>query len=128
MRIAFDQQFPMQAAISSVTPPVVIPVDRGPSSSGASGWLFHVGAKNVMLLKILPLDSVQAGSAAGYVLRLMETEGLAKAFKLYAFRQPSKARLRDFIGQTICPLGIDPDGGVLLEMAAYEACEVELLW
>jgi hypothetical protein len=80
------------------------------------------------LLKILPLDGEQSGSAAGCVLRLMETEGLAKAFKLYAFRQPSTARLRDFAGNMICPLGIDPDGGVLLEMASYEVCEVELLW
>ena len=25
-------------------------------------------------------------------------------------------------------LGIDPDGGVIVEIAAYEVCEVELLW
>ena len=129
MRIALDQPFPMQAALSAVTPPVVVPVDRGPASSGPSGWLFHVGTKNVVLLKILPLDGPPAVEASGgCVLRLLETEGRAQTFKLSAFRQPKKARQKDFMGQTISTLGIDPDGGVIIEIAPYEVCEVELLW
>ena len=128
LRIVFDQPFPMQAALSVATPPVVIPVERGPSSSGASGWLFHIGAKNVVLLKILPLDGEQAATRGGCVLRLLETEGQAKAFKLLAFRTPVQARQRDFTGQTISTLGIDPDGGVIVEIGAFEVCEVEWLW
>ncbi len=128
LRIIFDQPFPMQAALSVATPPMVVPVDRGPSSSGASGWLFHVGAKNVVLLKILPLDREQATTRSGCVLRLIETEGRAATFKLLAFRTPVQSRQRDFTGQTISTLGIDPDGGVIVEIAAYEVCEVELLW
>jgi len=129
MRIALDQPFPMQAAMSAMTPPVIVPVDRGPSSSGSSGWLFHVGAKNVVLLKILPLDVERLGeTTGGCVVRLLETEGLAKAFKLHAFRRPAKARQKDFTGQTISALGIDPDGGVIVEIAPFEVCEVELLW
>lgn len=128
LRIVFDQPFPMQAALSVVTPPIVVPVDRGPSSSGASGWLFHVGAKNVVLLKILPLDAEQAQTRSGCVVRLIETEGRAATFKLLAFRTPIQSRQRDFTGGTISTLGIDPDGGVIVEIAAYEVCEVELLW
>ena len=128
LRIVFDQPFPMQAALSVVTPPIVVPVDRGPSSSGASGWLFHVGAKNVVLLKILPLDEEQAATRSGCVLRLVETEGRPATFKLLSFRTPVQARQRDFTGQTISTLGIDPDGGVIVEIGAFEVCEVELLW
>ena len=57
-----------------------------------------------------------------------EVGSRAKAFKLVAFRTPIQARQRDFTGQTISTLGIDPDGGVIVEIAAYEVCEVELLW
>ncbi len=130
MRIVLDQPFPMQAALSAMTPPVVVPVDRGPAASGASGWLFHLGAKNVILLKILPLTEPSASPATsgGCVLRLLETEGRAMTFKLLAFRSPARARQRDFTGQTINTLGIDPDGGVIVEIAAYEVCEVELIW
>ena len=128
VRIVFDQPFPMQAALSVATPLIVVPVERGPSSSGASGWLFHIGAKNVVLLKILPLDQEQATTRSGCVLRLLETEGKSKAFKLLAFRTPIQARQRDFTGQTISTLGIDPDGGVIVEIGAFEVCEVELLW
>lgn len=128
MRIVFDQPFPMQAALSVVTPPIVVPVDRVPSPSGASGWLFHVATKNVILLKILPLDETHAARHRGCVLRLLETEGRAKAFKLHAFRTPAQARQRDFTGQTVSTLGIDPDGGVIVEVAPYEVCEVELIW
>ena len=128
LRIVFDQPFPMQAAISVVTPPIVVPVERGPSSAGSSGWLFHIGAKNVVLLKILPLDGEQGATHSGCILRLLETEGRAKAFKLVAFRTPIQARQRDFTGQTISTLGIDPDGGVIVEIGAFEVCEVELLW
>lgn len=128
MRIVFDQPFPMQAALSVSTPPIVVPVDRGPSSSGASGWLFHLGAKNVVLLKILSLDAEQSATHSGCVLRLLETEGHAKTFKLNTFRTASRARQRDFTGQTISTLGIDSDGGIIIEIAPYEVCEVELLW
>ena len=128
LRIIFDQPFPMQAALSVVTPPIVVPIDRGPSTSGASGWMFHVAAKNVILLKILPIDEQSPSSRGGCVLRLLETEGQAKTFKLLAFRNPSMARQRDSIGQTVCTLGIDNDGGVIVEIAPYEVCEVELLW
>ncbi len=128
IRIVFDQPFPMQAAMSVATPPVVIPVERGPSTSGASGWLFSIGAKNVVLLKILPLDAEQSATHSGCVLRLLETEGQAKTFKLNTFRTASRARQRDFTGQTISTLGIDADGGVIIEISPYEVCEVELLW
>jgi alpha-mannosidase len=125
IRIVFDQPFPMQAAISVASPPVVIPVDRGPAASGPSGWLFHLGAKNVVLLRILPLrDPAQSGC----VLRLLETEGRAKTFKVHAFRRPSAARQCDFVGETISTLGIDPDGGVIVDMGAYDVCELELIW
>lgn len=125
IRIVLDQPFPMQAAISVATPPVVIPVDRGPAASGPSGWLFHLSAKNVVLLRILPL---QDAAQRGCVLRLLETEGRAKTFKVHAFRRPTAARQCDFVGGTISSLGIDSDGGVIVDMGAYDVCELELTW
>lgn len=124
IRIALDQPFPMQASLSSLTPPLVIPVTHGPPASGESGWFFHIGAKNVVLLRLLPTPT----GAPGCVVRLLETEGRAKAFKLTAFQTPATARQIDLQGQTMSTLGIDADGGVILEIAAYEVLEVELTW
>jgi alpha-mannosidase len=125
VRIVLDQPFPMQAAISVATPPVVIPVDRGPAASGPSGWLFHLSTRNVVLINILP-HSDRAKS--GCVLRLLETEGRAKAFKVQTFRRPTAARQCDFIGGTINTLGIDADGGVIVDIGAFDVCDLELTW
>lgn len=125
LQIVLDQPFPMQAAISVMTPPLAIPVDRGPAASGPSGWLFHLGAKNVVLLRIQPLSDP---AKRGCVLRLLETEGRAKAFKVHAFRRPATARQCDFLGQTISTLGIDSDGAVIVDIGAFEVCELELSW
>lgn len=129
MRVVFDHPLPMQAAMSASTPAIVVPVEHGPSASGASGWLFHMGVKNVVLLKLLPLEQTDGARVCrGCVLRLAETEGVAKAFPLRAYRTPSSARLRDLTGQTISTLGIDTEGCVIVDIGSYEVCEVELLW
>ncbi|MGQ0634129.1 MAG: hypothetical protein ACT4QC_05950 [Planctomycetaceae bacterium] len=53
--IALDCDYPLQAALEATTPAIVIPTDRGPPPSGAAGWYFHLDAKNVQLLALLPV-------------------------------------------------------------------------
>ena len=131
----------MQSAVDSLVPPAVVEMPNGPPLAGQSGWLFHLDAKNVQILQILPLkpaepgeeapplldDSPQAPSGAGFGfrLRLYETEGRQRPVQLRCFRTPSFACQRDFRGQRIATLRI-VDDAVYLEPTPYEILEVEL--
>lgn len=130
MVIAIDDQYPLQAALDAMTPPVVIPLENGPPSVGESGWLVHLGTKNVVLLGMHPLHGDQGedlSTAGGVALRLLETEGRSKVFKLRLFRAPKSARQRDFRGHTVQTLDLEGDA-VVVHVGAHQVCEVEVLF
>ncbi len=137
--IAIDADYPMQPAADALTRAVVLPTPNGPPTMGRSGWLFHVNAKNVQIVQILPLvpipnsdesagtqNSETTGSGAGgFTLRLVETEGRQRSVSLRSFRTPSSARKRDFRGHTLNSLKIIDDA-VELEIGPHEIADVEL--
>ncbi len=150
--IAFDHSYPMQAAVDTLLPPVVVPTTKGRASS-SSGWFFHVDAPNVQIRQILPAcnnkpiqttaandnsdpNEADVGephhqidddwqSTNGFALRLVETEGHRRHVKLNCFRTPTKARQRDFCGKTILDLRIEGDA-VLIDVSAYDIIDLEL--
>ena len=67
----------------------------------------------------------QLTSGPGFAVRLIETEGRAKRIRLRLFRQPLRARKRDFLGHTLYELTLEGDS-VLIDMSPYEIAEVEL--
>jgi alpha-mannosidase len=121
--IAIDELYPQQAAFDVMSPPVLIPVAKAPPTTSA--WLFHLGARNVVLLDLLPLDAVNGVIPPGCIARLLETEGRHRTFGLRCFRQPVSARQRDFTGKTIQECSVTPEE-VLVEISPYEICDVEL--
>jgi alpha-mannosidase len=135
--IAVDRDYPMQSALNALVPPVVLETSNGPPAAGRSGWLFHLDAKNVQIVQILPLqepepgdeeaDNVSAEEHRGYGfrLRLCETEGRQRPAQLRCFRTPTFACQRDFRGRQIATLRI-VDDAVYLEPTAYEIVELEL--
>jgi len=137
--IAIDEKYPMTAAMDSLTPPLVIPTTVGPPKSGNSGWFFHLNSKNVQISRILGLtdepdreqhpwedhDHAEPLPGKGFTVRLLETEGRYSSVKLQCFRTPTTARQKDFQGRTITDLRIE-DGAVMVEMSAFEICDVEL--
>lgn len=136
--IAFDVSYPMQAALDAMVPPAVVPLDNGPPRAGASGWFFHVDARNVQIVGIRNLmaepdespeqqEQARNGSATthGFALRLLETEGRHKRIRLRCFKAPRQARQRDFQGRTLSKLAVDGDV-VFIDMSAYEIADVEL--
>jgi alpha-mannosidase len=136
--IAIDRDYPMQSALDALVAPVVLETPNGPPPAGRSGWLFHVDAKNVQILQILPLQEPEAGDEEGdfsaeenqnrgygFRLRLCETEGRQRPAQLRCFRTPTYACQRDFRGRRIAALRI-VDDAVYLEPAAYEIVELEL--
>ncbi|MCA9054690.1 MAG: hypothetical protein KDA75_12685, partial [Planctomycetaceae bacterium] len=121
--IAIDQNYPMAAALDWETPVISIPTTDA-NAPVPTGWLFQVGARNVQLRRILPLTGAEAGKA-GCIVRLQETEGKNKTFKLGCFLTPTRARQVDLDGQSLHTFKIE-NGAALVSIAPYELCDVEL--
>lgn len=133
--ISIDREYPLEAARDATVPIAVIPTENGPPQAGESGWFFHLDARNVQITRVLELVEVPSGDessqrhaspgAAGFALRLIETEGRSRPVRLRLFRTPTTARQRDFQGRSVCDLAIEDDA-VVLDLDAYEIADVEL--
>jgi alpha-mannosidase len=139
--IAIDRDYPMQSALNAFVRPIVLETPAGPPAAGRSGWLFHLDAKNVQILQILPLREPEPGEdetaspeaenegsldrGYGFRLRLQETEGRHRPTKLLCFRSPTYACQRDFRGRRVSTLRI-VDDTVYLEPTAHEILDIEL--
>jgi len=138
--VAIDQDYPLQAAIDALTPPVCVPTSQGPPRA-PSGWFFHNNSRGVQVLQLLPLlpePAVRVDAwdqtplpetppGQGVALRLIETEGRTTRARLRCFRAPARARQRDFLGNTIAELSIEGDA-VLVDFTPYEIAEVEVMF
>ena len=127
LSIAVDEPYPMQAARAAQTPIVAVPTEVGPPKSGQTGWLFHINATNAQVLRVLPAMADSKNSewkANGFGLRLLETEGRSRNVVIRCFRNPSKARTRDFNGRTLDTLVVKDDA-VYVPMNPYEIADVE---
>ncbi len=127
LAIAVDEPYPMLAARAAGTPIVEIPTEVGPPKSGQTGWLFHINAKNAQVVRVLPamLDAQNSEwNANGFGVRLLETEGRSRNVVIRCFRDPIKARTRDFQGRTLDTLVVKNDE-VFLPMNPYEIADVE---
>jgi alpha-mannosidase len=122
--IGVDLAHPLHEAIGLLVPPVIVPGAAAPSS-GHSGWLLHISARNVIGTSWQPL--VEEGRIAGFRSRLLETEGRPASFSLAAFRAVKSAETVDFLGKSLGSLEIE-DGKIKLELAAYEWVEVVARW
>jgi alpha-mannosidase len=140
--IAIDQPFPMQAALDAMVPPAIIRTTQGPPRSGKSGWFLHLDSRQVQVLGLLPLMSEPPSEAdewdrpselppapndPGFCVRLIETEGRSLRLKLRCFRQPVRARQRDFLGKSVCNLSIDGDA-VVIDLIGHEIADVEVFF
>jgi len=124
--ISIDENYPLQRTLDVFSPPVVVPTETAPPSSAHSGWLFHVGAPNVQLTRLLPAPPAGAGmSREGFVIRLQETEGRHRQVPVRCFRTPAYARQIDLKGETISTVPLEGET-LNLDMASFEVCDVEV--
>src|SRR5262249_55090771 len=54
LAIGLDREHPMQTALGMVTPVTLVPTPKGPPHVGATGWLFHLDAPNLVLTSLRP--------------------------------------------------------------------------
>jgi alpha-mannosidase len=123
--IGLDLSYPLPAALELLNPPLVVD-DVGVSPKpAASSWLFHLDAKNIVATHWSPL--VEEGRVAGFVVRLLETEGRAGRAKLRSFRPVARARQTDLRGETLADLRTEEDA-VQLDFTAHEWLQIEARW
>jgi hypothetical protein len=102
--IAFDRDVPMQTAWGYASPLAVVPTTKGPPHIGASGWLFHVDAPNLLLTRMTPGKSERggaesAGVADAITARFLECANYSGLAEFRCVRDPVRAVLVDARGQ-----------------------------
>ena len=112
---------PAADALELLDAPALVPGVAAPRSA-ASGWLFHLDAKNVVATHWDTL--FDDGRPVGFRVRLWETEGRAGRVHLRAFKRLASARQIDLHGKSLLELTVDGDR-VALDLSAYEWLAVE---
>jgi len=114
---------PAEHALAMLDPPAVVACGTAPKA--ASGWLFHLDARNVVATHWEAVD--EGGQTTGFRARLWETEGRSGRVHLRLFRPPVDARRVGFAGQTLADLTIEGDT-IAVDFSPFEWLEVEGRW
>lgn len=94
LAVGLDREYPMQTALGMVTPTPVVRTAKGPPHVGASGWLFHLDAPNLLLTSLRPAPD----GADSVVARLLECSSHTGHAELRCARDPRRAVLLDARG------------------------------
>jgi hypothetical protein len=121
---------------------VVVPTTKGPPHVGATGWLFHLDAPNLLLSQMVPggLDKpagVSADEAAdpshpeqrilsdAITARLLECTAHSGQAELRCVRNPTRASLLDARGSLL--VGASPSGdGVFFEVSPGDLVHLQV--
>ncbi|MHB1033909.1 MAG: glycoside hydrolase family 38 N-terminal domain-containing protein [Pirellulales bacterium] len=123
--IGIDLAHPIPAALDLLAPATARLETAAPPAGSASGWLFHVDARNVVATHWEPLAS--DGRVEGFRVRLLETEGRPTRLALGSFRKVATARQVDFQGATVTQLPIEEDK-IRISMGGCQWVEIEARW
>jgi hypothetical protein len=97
LALGLDRDYPMQTALGLTTPVTLVPASKGPPHVGASGWLFHLDAPNLVLLGMRPGPD----GTDGVVARMVECAGHYAQAELRCVRNPQRALVLDARGQQL---------------------------
>jgi alpha-mannosidase len=123
--IVLDLEHPFHAAQDLLTPALVVPIEDGPPSIGASGWLARVDHKGVAVSHVEFVKETSDGRGWGLIFHLLETAGQSARCRLRLFRKPTWARQADFMGETIVDLTVDDDA-VSIDLTPHELARIEV--
>ena len=120
--IGIDLAHPVPASLEWLAPDAEVFVETSPAPATTSGWLFHLGAKNVVATWWEPV--VEAERIVGFRARLLETEGRRCRAGLRSFRALHSAHTTDFEGRRSSELPVEDDR-VTVEIGAHQWMELE---
>jgi alpha-mannosidase len=118
--ISLDREHPMQTALGVVSPAPVVSLNQGPPHVGATGWLFHLDAPNLLLTTLRPADDPPGISA-----RLLETSGFGGPAELRCVRDPQRAVVLDAHGSVVMDATTQGDA-VQLEVSANDLVQLRV--
>ncbi len=119
--VGIDLKNPLQEALSFLAPSTHRFYNSAPPAN-ASGWLFHLDARNVIATYWAPM--IEEGRVVGLRVRLLENAGRPARMKLSGFRPFASAQQVDFRGQPFGDCSVE-EGAVRVELAAHEWVEIE---
>ncbi|MEZ6139437.1 MAG: hypothetical protein R3B84_02595 [Zavarzinella sp.] len=120
--VLLDRDYPLQSAIGFTTPVTMIPTEKGPPPTGATGWLFQVDSPNLAMLNMTPTPDGQRA----IIVTFLETSGLHGGIAYFAcFRPPVSAVLLDGDDQPFTGLEIE-EHQVKLEFAGGELFRIRV--
>jgi alpha-mannosidase len=115
--IGLNREYPMQTALGLTTPIPLVRTATGPPQVGASGWLFHLDAPNLLLTNMRPAgDGVDS-----LVARFLECSGHGGPAELRCVRNPRRAMLLDARGTVLLEATTHDDA------ATFEAGQNDLI-
>jgi alpha-mannosidase len=123
--VVLDLEHPFHAAQDLITPALVVPIEDGPPSIGATGWLAQVDHKGVAVSHVEFVRETYDGRGWGLIFHLLETAGHSARCRLRLFRDPVWARQADFLGETIMELSIQGDA-VSIDLTPHELARIEV--
>ncbi|MSQ95916.1 MAG: hypothetical protein EXR98_15370 [Gemmataceae bacterium] len=106
LAIAFDRDVPAQTAWGYASPLAIVPTTKGPPHIGASGWLFHIDASNLLLTRMTPgrAEGRKAPGDAAEVedaitARFLECANYSGLAEFRCVRDPQRATVLNAQGQ-----------------------------
>jgi hypothetical protein len=119
LAIGLDRDYPMQTALGLVTPVPVAATAQGPPHVGATGWLFHLDAPNLLLTSLRPAPD----GADGVIARLLECSGHGGAAEFRCVRNPRRATFLDARGNGLLDAPTQGDA-VQLDAARHDLIQL----
>jgi hypothetical protein len=124
LALGLEREFPAQTALGLSTPSTVVPTTKGPPHVGASGWLFHLDAPNLVMTSLRP-GKPGEGASSAIVLRLLECTTFGGAAELRCARNPVRAVTLDAQGNALAELPVNGDA-VSLDVLASDMLNVRV--
>jgi len=117
--IGLDREMPMQTALGWASPAALVETSKGPPHVGASGWLFHLDAPNVVLSTIRPAE----GDAVR--VTLLETANHYGPAVLRCVRDPVRAVVEDLAGNELYEANCEGDA-VQIDLNACDLVRLKI--
>lgn len=120
--LGIDRPQPALSAQGAVSPVAVVAAERGPPPVGASGWLAHCDASNLVLTSLKPEVDTVAVTA-----RFFESSGFGGSASCRWARNPQSAAVVDPEGGLVSD-AVVTDDGVDFDVTAHDLANLRVSW